>query len=253
MAFSAAYAARLARHAFVDAVLAPVAEAVRARDAGATLRAATITPFVRVCSLLRYKLLLSPRGMGRPIPKRTWDFEYGGNTWAGLDSEQALAGNMAIVEFVGRLWPAPEVLDVGCGTGTLAALLQAVPGLAYTGIDVSDVALSRARARRLANARFVQGAMEDWIPAGRYHAIVFNEVLYYAASPLAVLARYVPALAPAGAFIVSIWRAGNSALIWHGIEQRFEVAACTTVQVGVVTRDIKVLRPRPEGAEARGC
>lgn len=253
MSFSADYAVRLARHALVDAVVAPMSEALKSGDLASVLRAGTAVPLTRISALIRYKLLMSRRGMGRPIPRRTWDFEYSGATWAGLDSAEAVPGNMAIANFVRRLCEAPKVLDVGCGTGALAELLQAVPGLTYMGIDLSDVALSRARTRGLSNAGFQQAAMEDWTPTDRYDAIIFNEVIYYVANPVEVLARYREALTPGGTLIISIWRSGNYRLLWQGIEAEYEIVASDTVQTGGVVRDIKMLRKRAVGVECSGA
>ena len=44
--------------------------------------------------------------------------------------------------------PAPRVLDLGCGTGALAArLLDAIPGCSLTGVDLSQRMVEVARAR----------------------------------------------------------------------------------------------------------
>lgn len=210
-------------------------------------------PFIRSGSLIRYRLVRSRRAIGRPIPKRTWDFEYRGATWAGLDSMEAIPGNMAIVGLVHRLCAAPRILDVGCGTGALAELLQLVPNLSYTGIDLSDVAVSRARARNLVHATFEQAAMEDWLPLERYDAVIFNEVIYYTPHPMEVLARYADALTTCGGLVVSIWRSGNYRLLWSDLEREYALAASAVVESGGVTRDIKLLRKRIDSGERPEC
>ena len=53
--------------------------------------------------------------------------------------------------------PAPRVLDLGCGTGALAArLLDAIPGCSLTGVDLSQRMVEVARA-----------LMNAWMPRSR--------------------------------------------------------------------------------------
>ena len=65
-----------------------------------------------------------------------------------------------------RLGPGHFVLDIGCGTGTLAVLLKRIhPGVEVVGIDPDPKALARARrkAERAASIRFDQ-AFSDSLP-----------------------------------------------------------------------------------------
>jgi len=72
------------------------------------------------------------------------------------------------------------VLELGCGEGHLT---QAVFGEAksVTGIDISDVAIDRARSRKINNAKFVQS---DFLqaPFEGYDVITAIECLYYLSS-----------------------------------------------------------------------
>jgi trans-aconitate methyltransferase len=154
---------------------------------------------------------------------------------------------MVIVGWLYQLFSAPKILDVGCGTGTLAHYLQLLPGASYTGIDLSSEAVSRATARGLANARFFRGSMEEWAPPEQYDAIVFGQSLYYASDPLAVLRRYSSSLTEQGAFIVTIWQAGNYRLMWDTIERQFSTVACATVITPPgAANDLRVLRTRAQ-------
>lgn len=76
---------------------------------------------------------------------------------------------------------APQVLDVGCGSGAIAlALAQECPGARVKATDLSPAALDRARAnaRELELAGRVQfccaDLLEPFRPAGQFHLIASN-------------------------------------------------------------------------------
>src|SRR5215470_5130773 len=70
-----------------------------------------------------------------------------------------------------------SVLELGCGEGHLT---QAVfhDACSVAGIDISDVAISRARARGLPNASFQVADFLD-VPFANYDVISAIECLYY--------------------------------------------------------------------------
>jgi ubiquinone/menaquinone biosynthesis C-methylase UbiE len=66
-----------------------------------------------------------------------------------------------------ELRPGHRVLDIGCGTGTLAILAKrSVPGAEVTGIDPDEMALARARkkARRAGVEVHFEAARADALP-----------------------------------------------------------------------------------------
>lgn len=88
---------------------------------------------------------------------------------------------------------APQrVLEVGCGTGPLAHLLQETTRISYQGFDFSDVAVRKARARTGHSDRFFVG---DATAAAtyeglQYDAIVCTEVLEHLEDDLGVLRHW---------------------------------------------------------------
>ena len=85
-----------------------------------------------------------------------------------------------------------HALEVGCSIGVLTERLAAVAER-VTGLDVSSVALERARARaRVPTARFLHAEVpRDW-PTGPYDLVVVSEVLYFLrADEIEALARLV--------------------------------------------------------------
>lgn len=73
-----------------------------------------------------------------------------------------------------------SILDLGCGPGTTADEVKSYKS--YTGVDVSEVALVKARFRaeeKHRAATFIQGDIASYIPEGNYDVIVLADALYY--------------------------------------------------------------------------
>jgi len=195
---------------------------------------------------LRHRLWGAAAGLGRPIPSAVADHEYASGAWDHFDSEQELPRYQALATVIGRLPPQAAVLDIGCGTGRLEALLQARGHWRWMGIDHAPEAIRRAQARQLPDCAFALADFEQWRPATVFDAIVFNEVLGYARDPGKLVADLLPALAPGGFLLVSQYRAGHWAALWRRIEHRCEPGESTTVSNDRGhCWDLKVLRPRP--------
>lgn len=202
----------------------------------------------RALRRLKYELLDAPRGMGRSVDAEVWDAQYRAGTWDHLHGERELAHYACILEFIRRRGAAPAtlgVLDVGCGDGRLIALLAREGIGRYLGIDVSSVAVERARSLAVAGAEFQVARFEQWQPQSRFDFVVFNESLYYARRPAQTLARYRAALAPSGEFIVSICHYGNHDAIWRTLERYHDAVAAKTVGNDIGQRwTVRALRPR---------
>jgi SAM-dependent methyltransferase len=77
---------------------------------------------------------------------------------------------------------AERALEAGCGEGAFSEMMLA-EGLAASvvGVDISDAALARARARcaRFPEARFITANLATDAPDGSFDLIVCGETLYY--------------------------------------------------------------------------
>jgi ubiquinone/menaquinone biosynthesis C-methylase UbiE len=105
-----------------------------------------------------------------------------------------------------RLPPAPAaVVDLGCGTGSLAVLL-AEAGHSVDGLDLSErmVALAQAKARAAGlPVRFRQGdAAAPPYPAGSADAVLARHVLWALPDPDEALRRWTRLLAPGGRLVL---------------------------------------------------
>ncbi|HEY1539199.1 MAG TPA: class I SAM-dependent methyltransferase [Solirubrobacteraceae bacterium] len=113
-------------------------------------------------------------------------------------------GNGAIAERAQRLLPAGgSVLDLGCASGGLLALLRPRAGLT-AGLELSETAA--AAAAKVADL-VVQGALEDpELPfeAGAFDLVVLADVLEHLADPVAALRRARGWCRPGGAILLSV-------------------------------------------------
>lgn len=122
----------------------------------------------------------------------------------------------------GALASAPTVLDLGCGQGLLASLLQAARARAladawperwaaapvcesYTGIELMPRDLQRARQALGDGPRFVEGDIAD-LPLPRADAVVILDVLHYLPfeAQRRVLERVRTAIEPAGVLLLRV-------------------------------------------------
>ena len=93
-----------------------------------------------------------------------------------------------------------QVVDLGCGPGTLTATLAARwPGAAVRGLDSSAEMIDAARALG-APVDFALGDLREFVPSPGVDVIVSNAALQWVPGHLALLHRWVAALG-AGAFL----------------------------------------------------
>jgi 2-polyprenyl-3-methyl-5-hydroxy-6-metoxy-1,4-benzoquinol methylase len=109
--------------------------------------------------------------------------------------------------------PGSRVLDVGCSTGYLAAVLSAT-GCRVVGVEADPQAAMRARARDVLLSTLV-GSIDDHdvraraAEHGPYDAIVFGDVLEHLPHPEETLAALAAQLADDGRVVVSLPNVGH--------------------------------------------
>jgi SAM-dependent methyltransferase len=173
-----------------------------------------------------YGLVLARLGAGRPVPASALDAEYAGGRWDHFGGAAEAPRYAALTRLVRATATQPRLLDVGCGSGALAACFGPDELGGYLGTDLSAEGLARARALGLPHGNFVQGDFETWRPpAGTaWDAIVFNEVIGYARWPGRLVRDFGRWLAPGGRIVISYYRAHNFAAIWRAVERGWHVA-----------------------------
>ena len=106
-----------------------------------------------------------------------------------------------------RRWQ--HALEIGCSIGTLTERLQAIADR-VTGVDVSAVALERARAR-VPGATFLRAEVPEGWPHDAYDLVVLSEVLYFLRpDEVRAVAELVRRdLAPQGTVVLVNWTGPN--------------------------------------------
>lgn len=169
---------------------------------------------------------------------------YARGGWDDLADAPQLGRYSIIAGYCAHLG-AKAVLDVGCGEGLLAQRLSRPPLEAYYGVDISQLAIQRAREAGIANARFEVGEARTYAPDRRFDVIVFNEMLYYLDDPKGVVAAHCAFLEPGGAFVVSIHKSPRHQWVWRDLAAVSDVTDAVAVQHGSGnTWDVRLVRPK---------
>jgi SAM-dependent methyltransferase len=180
--------------------------------------------------------------------QRVWNSEYEKGKWQyqrqGPNNEDV----EPVYEFVERYATDGTVLDLGCGSG-MTALEMRNTFRSYVGVDVSDVAISNARAvlengvNRATKVRFFAADISSYVTDENFSVILFRESIYYVPMHMikSMLDRYARNLILGGAFIVRICDRERFKGIIQLIESNFRLEETFTPQDSSMT--ILVFRP----------
>ena len=122
------------------------------------------------------------------------------------------------VSLVAELCQGGRLVEFGCGTGELPHLLPSGSFSTYVGMDISDVAVARARARAaeagLRHCEFNAVDMTSWAGAEGVSVILAEECLYYLKPPQIeqFLERACASLTPQGRIVVVVHSAEKHAV-----------------------------------------
>jgi 2-polyprenyl-3-methyl-5-hydroxy-6-metoxy-1,4-benzoquinol methylase len=184
------------------------------------------------------------------IDQQTWDHEYARGDWDDLGDSIDMYRYPVVAGYVLRMGPAASVLDIGCGSGLLAQWLSAHGQQNYFGIDLSNVAIDKARARRLPAAQFEVADGAAFNPGQKFSAIVFNELLYYVKNPERLLAHYNELLAPDGLFVISLFKSFESLQTWRRCSPHLDIVSETRIRAGRPYEwNVFLCRPRMPSAK----
>lgn len=101
--------------------------------------------------------------------------------------------------------PAARVVDLGCGTGLLTAVLHRELGAETTlGVDSSDAMLERARTLEVAGLEFARGDISAWEPDAPFDVVFSNAALQWVGEHPALFARLKRVLVPGGELAVQV-------------------------------------------------
>lgn len=164
--------------------------------------------------------------------QRLWNKEYANGRWECLSS----AGDGSVPRLVEKYANGGGILDLGCGPGTTSVELHSDTYSFYTGLDISDVAIQKARARAMESGyadknEYLQSDILTYEPARPYNVILYGDSIYYIPtrqlSPM--LKRYSAYLTRDGVFIARLFDvSGNRHDILDIIESTFQVVESHT-------------------------
>lgn len=191
----------------------------------------------------------SSLGPYRPMAggKLLLDKEYADGAWDYLADLPELGRFSVLAGYCQSLSVKPRILEIGCGEGLLPERLCHARVASYTGVDISERAITRAAEKALPDASFITADAAGFEPSGTYDLILFTECLEYFDDPLAVVQRYEGSLTKDGHFLVSMFvgtDTNRTARIWKMLAQRYAAVDETRVtNAHRLSWIIRVLRP----------
>jgi SAM-dependent methyltransferase len=161
------------------------------------------------------------------IKRRLWNHEYAQGRWKCLDT----MASDCVYPHVEKHAKNGSILDLGCGPGAVGNELNAGAYHSYTGVDICDMAVEKARSRTSENGRadknrYFQSDIFSYVPAQQYDVIFFGDSIYYFSNDRisVMLRRYSKHLARDGVFIVRSWLLKDRHRgIIRNIENEFDV------------------------------
>ena len=146
---------------------------------------------------------------GPTVLKRClWNTEFANGRW---DCLEATLGD-CVYHYIEKYVRGGSILDLGCGSGSTGNEIDVKAYTHYTGVDISDVAIGKAREQSWKNNRlekncYSQGEIFTYVPSQLYDVILFRDSIYYVGERKIVkmLNRYSRYLTNNGVFIVRMW------------------------------------------------
>ena len=139
------------------------------------------------------------------LKKSFWDQEYSTTKWS---FNENTAGD-CVYPFLEKWAIKGSILDLGCGSGNTSNELADSAYGSYLGVDISELALAKARKWTEENGRasknkFVPGDLLGYVPAQQFDLILFRESMYHVPSGQVknVLNHYAKYLTADGVIIV---------------------------------------------------
>jgi SAM-dependent methyltransferase len=161
------------------------------------------------------------------LKRRQWNQEFSSGRWNCLDNTGDDRVHLLIENYSNK----GNILDLGCGSGTTSIEVNAGEYAWYMGVDISDVAIQKARKRaeesgRLNQNEYFQSDILTYTPGRKCDVILFGDSIYYVPQRRIVpmLARYAEHLTDRGVFIARLFEVrGKGQIIVDTIKANFDV------------------------------
>jgi len=168
---------------------------------------------------------------GTPGAKqRIWDSEYKTGKWTYDRNGQHNEAGEPVYKLLKKYGTHGTILDLGCGSG-MTALEMDNSFQSYVGVDVSDVAIEKARialsteSGRASKVQFCVSDISTFVPDREFSVILFRESIYYVPQPRlkGMLDTYCSNLTPGGVFIIRLCDRNKYRQIINLLEKTFQV------------------------------
>jgi len=184
--------------------------------------------FNRVRNILRR--LVQSHGT-ESVKRRLWNDEYSSGRWKCLERTGEENAHFLLEKYAQN----GAILDLGCGPGTTGIELNPATYTHYTGVDISDVAIEKARSRahgigRADRNQYFQSDILSFTPSRHYDVILYGDSIYYIArgqiAPM--LKRYSSFLTNSGVIVARLFDiSGKHHQILEIIQEHFETVELT--------------------------
>ena len=143
--------------------------------------------------------------------------------------------------------PAGRVVDLGCGTGLLTAVLHSeLRATATLGVDSSVAMLERARTLETPGVTFTLGDIGDWQPDAPFDVVFSNAALQWVGDHPTLFARLSAMLTPGGELAVQV--PANFDHISHTLAADIALEEPFAAAIHGYTRTFSVLAPEQYAA-----
>jgi SAM-dependent methyltransferase len=160
------------------------------------------------------------------IKRWLWNLEFTIGKWDCLDNMP----DDCVFPHLEKYANGGDILDLGCGPGAIGSGLKLNSYRSYTGVDISDAAIAKAKRKDPKNL-YLQGDILSFTLRSVYDVILFGDSIYYFPQSKAekILNRYSKYLAPNGVLLIRTWAMGERAKkILAYIERSFDVVERTS-------------------------
>ena len=165
-----------------------------------------MTPFQSVRAWFRRRILRDPAAR--------WNHQYAAGDWEMLKAPGEHARFDACITLLRRHAAGGSLLEIGCGEALLQRRLAPEDYRRFVGVDISDVAITRAQAFADHRVRYLVADMRELELDEKFDAVIFTESIYYVPHCDQLLRNYGRFLKPGGVFVISIYRNKSSAATW---------------------------------------
>lgn len=168
------------------------------------------------------------RGRGQTAydrPAEHWDNEFASGNFDRLSRSDQRHHLRLLAGMIAETYANPKIMEIGCGDGAFHRAIASHAPQRYLGVDLSSVAVERARGRYCdrAGTEFTVGDGARYETDELFDAVVFPECIEFLGDPVEVLSHYAKNLKPGGLFGVTQWLAAKPLRIWRAIKDTHEI------------------------------